>query len=194
MAQILNLSKIYSKTQIEEAKQSATQYDEPEAGGYVCKIVDAILNEEKQYILLNLDIAEGKYAGYYQRLEDRAGFWGLRCYASYKEKGLKRFIKICTAFEICNPGFTFDPFRGKGADVDTLKGKNIGYVFGYEEYEKNDGTIGTRPALGNITEIKKLKKYKAPELKKLNKPKTVTGDEDFMKVPEGNADFDSIDF
>ena len=196
MAQLLNLNKFYSKETLEEKKQESTQYAEPDAGGYVCKIVDAVLDKDKRYILLYLDIAEGKFAGYYQRLEDRAGFWGLRYYASFKEPVLNKFIKMCASFETCNPGFTFDPFRGKGADVDTLKDKFIGYVFGYEEYEKNDGTIGTRPSLGNITEIKKIKsgKYKVPELKRVMKPEKVTGEEDFMQIPEGSPEMDELVF
>ena len=166
------------------------------AGGYICKIVDAFLEPEKMYVLLHLDIAEGKYAGYYQKLEDRAGFWGLRYYASYKEPVLNKFIKMCATFETCNPGFSFDPMRGGGADIDTLKGKNLGVTFGYEEYEKKDGTIGTRPYVGTFTEIKKIKggKFKVPELRKLNKPLQITGEEDFVKVPEGAEDMDSIPF
>lgn len=196
MAQILDLSKLYTKQVIDEKRKEANQYDEPDAGGYICKIVDAFLEPEKMYVLLNLDIADGKYAGYYQKLEDRAGFWGLRYYASYKETVLNKFIKMCATFETCNPGFSFDPMRGGGADVDTLKGKNLGVTFGYEEYEKKDGSVGTRPYIGTFTEIKKIKagKFKVPELRKLNKPVQATGSEDFMKIPEGTGDMDSIPF
>ena len=196
MAQILDLSKLYSKQIIDEKKQEAVQYDEPDAGGYICKIVDAIVEDDKKYILLHLDIAEGKYSGYYQRLEDRAGFWGLRYYASYKETVLNKFIKMCAAFETCNPGFSFDPFRGGGADVDTLKDKKMGFTIGYEEYEKRDGSIGTRPYIGTFTEIKKIKngKFKVPEKRTIPRPQVVTGNEDFMQIPEGSKDMDSIPF
>lgn len=196
MSQILDLSKLYTKQVIEEKRKESTQYDEPGAGGYICKIVDATIEHEKRYVLLNLDIAEGKYANYYQRLEDRAGFWGLKYYASYKETVLNKFIKMCATFETCNPGFSFDPMRGGGADVDTLKGKTIGITIGYEEYEKRDGTIGTRPYIGTCTEIKKIKngKFKVPEEKRIHKPQQVTGTEDFMQVPEGTDDTETIPF
>ena len=196
MAQILDLSKLYTKQVIDEKRKEANQYDEPDAGGYICKIVDAFLEPKKMYVLLHLDIAEGKYAGYYQKLEDRAGFWGLRYYASYKETVLNKFIKMCATFETCNPGFSFDPMRGGGADVDTLKGKNLGVTFGYEEYEKKDGTIGTRPYVGTFTEIKKIQngKFKVPEKKTIQKPKEVTGSEGFMAIPEGTGNMDSIPF
>lgn len=196
MSQVLDLSKIYTKQVIEEKKQESIQYDEPEAGGYICKIVDAFLEPEKMYVLLHLDIAEGKYADYYQRLEDRAGFWGLRYYASYKETVLNKFIKMCAAFENCNPGFLFNPAKKGGADVDTLKGKKMGFTIGYEEYEKKDGTIGTRPYIGTFTEIKKIQngKFKVPEKKTIQKTKEITGSEGFMAIPEGADNMDSIPF
>lgn len=186
MPQILDLTKTYSKTDIKKAKEEVAQYDEPAAGGYICKIVYAELKEDKQYVLLNLDIADGKYAGYYQRLDDRAGFWGLKYYASYKETVLSKFIKLCASFETCNPGFAFDPFRKGGADIDTLKGKTLGVVIGYEEYEKNDGSIGTRARVSNITEVKKIKagKFKIPELKKVVRTIPTTENESFMTLPD----------
>ena len=103
---------------------------------------------------------------------------------------------MCAAFETCNPGFSFDPFRGGGADVDTLKGKKMGFTIGYEEYTKRDGSIGTRPYIGTFTEIKKIRngKFKVPEKKTLPRTKPVTGDEDFMQIPAGSKDMDSIPF
>ena len=91
MAQILDLSKTYTAAQVEEAKKKDSDYESIEAGGYICKIVDAILNTDKKYIELDLDIAEGNHAGYFQKLEDRAGFWGLKSFMSYKESVLSKF-------------------------------------------------------------------------------------------------------
>ena len=46
MAQILDLSKIYTKEQLESAtKNIETSYDLP-TGGYVCKIVKQVLNND----------------------------------------------------------------------------------------------------------------------------------------------------
>ena len=47
MAQILDLSKTYTAAQVEEAKKKDSDYESIEAGGYICKIVDAILNTDK---------------------------------------------------------------------------------------------------------------------------------------------------
>lgn len=171
MAQILDLTGIYSQEQIETAKASDDQYEEVEAGGYVCKIVDAILNNKdgKANIELHLDIDEGNHKGFFQKLEDRAGFWGLRGYMSFKESQISKFLKTCTAINISNPGFSFDPMKKGGVDVDTLKGKLIGIVIQKEEYKSNSGDIREKCAVYNITEVEKIrnKKFKIPMLKKL---------------------------
>lgn len=175
MSQILDLSKTYSKEQVEEKAAEASQYDDIPAGGYVCSIVDAILvnkpEEKKNYIELHLDIAEGPYKGYFQRLEDRAGFWGLTHYASFKDTQIGRFDKFCKTFELNNPGFSFNPFNGGGADVDTLKGKLIGVVTRKEEYENKNGEIREKNTVANTTEIKKIKdgNFTVPKTKKLEK-------------------------
>lgn len=172
MSQILNLKNMYSAEQIAEAKANDEQYEEVEAGGYVCNIVDAILNNSdgKANIELHLDIAEGNHKGFFQKLEDRAGFWGLRGYMSFKETQINKFLKTCTAINVSNPGFSFDPMREGGADVDTLKGKHIGVVIQKEEYKANSGDIREKCSVYNFTEVSKIreKKYKVPALKKLD--------------------------
>lgn len=185
MAQILDLSKYGTKEQVEQNNPTG-EFEDVEAGGYVCKIVNAILvnTPEKQNIRLELDIDEGAHKDYFSRLEARAGFWGLTGYASFKEGQLGRFTKVCTAFGTSNPGFSFDPFRGGGADVDTLIGKKIGVVIGKEEYKNNKGEIREKNVVSNITEISKIreKKFTVPKLKKLAEESAMN---DFMKLVEG---------
>lgn len=186
MAQILNLSKYGTKTQVLEAHPEQSQYDDIPAGGYICTIVDAELEEEKEYVRLDLDVAEGEYKGYFQALEDRANFWGLQYYASFKESQISRFAKLCTCLDACNPGFTFDPFSAKGVDVSILKGKKVGVVIGKEEYKNRNGEIREKNRVINITETKKIheKKFKIPPLKKLDTSK----DSGFVTVPDDAPD------
>lgn len=185
MAQILNLSKYGTKAQVAEAHPD--QYEDITAGGYICTIVDAILDTTKEYIRLDLDVAEGPFKGYFQALEDRAGFWGLSYYASYKESQLGRFTKLCSCFGLCNPGYEFDPFQNKGVDIDTLKGKKIGVVISKEEYRNRNGEIREKNRAANITEIEKIqkKRYTIPPLKKLE-PSAAGGvvDGSFIAVPD----------
>ena len=188
MAQILDLSKLYTTDQVEEAKnKDVGEYESIEAGGYICKVVDAILNTEKKYIEIDLDIAEGPHAGYFQRLEDRAGFWGLKNFMSYKESVLPKFLKTCTAFNNSNPNFNFDPTKKKGVDVDALIGKTIGVVIGKEEYKSKAGEIRQKDVASNITEVSKIRegKFKVPDVKKLAEDKK---DDSFMNINNGSSD------
>lgn len=184
MSQVLDLTKMYSAEQAEEAKKKSDDFETIEAGGYVCKIVDAILNQDKKYIELDLDISEGPHAGYFQRLEDRAGFWGLKNFMSYKESVLGKFLKTCTAFNNSNPNYNFDPMRNGGADVDTLIGKSIGVIIGKEEYKSKAGEVRQKDVATNITEVSKIRdgKFKVPELKKLEDASTGKSDSDFMTI------------
>ena len=173
MAQILDLSKKYSSDQLEAAMQSVGAYNDPPAGGYVCKIVDAILNDNsetgKANIELLVDIAEGEYSGYFQNLEDRFGFWGLRGFMSFKEEALPRFKRTCAALCNSNPGLAFNPFAPGGADIDSLKGKQIGVVTQKEEYQANNGTIRERHRVYFFTEVSAIKEghFKVPDTKRL---------------------------
>ena len=187
MAQVLDLSGVYTAEQVEEAKKKGGDFESIEAGGYIGKIVDAVLNKDKQYIELSLDIAEGKYASYFQALEDRAGFWGLKSYMSFKESVLGKFLKTCTCINNSNPNYNFDPMRSGGSDVDSLIGKTIGMVIGKEEYKAKSGEIRQKDVISNLVEVSKIKegKFRVPDLKKLD----ATKDDDFMKVDNksGNA-------
>lgn len=176
MAQILDLSKRYTQEQIESASQNDTFMQDLPAGGYICKIVRPILNDDqdtgKANIELHIDIAEGDFAGYFQKLEDRWGFWGLRGWMSFKENQLKNFQRTCVALCDSNPGLQFNPFAQGGADIDALEGKLIGAVIGKEEYRQKSGEIRERNVVSFFIDVKKIKdkKFKVPELKKLKDP------------------------
>lgn len=183
MSQILDLTKIYSAEQVEEAKNKDAEYESIEAGGYVCKIVDAILNQDKKYIELDLDIADGPHAGYFQKLEDRAGFWGLKNFMSYKESVLPKFLKTCTVLNNSNANFNFDPMRNGGADVDSLIGKTVGVVIVKEEYKSKAGEIRLKDVAANITEVSKIRegRFRVPDVKKL-----AESNDEFMKIGSGS--------
>lgn len=188
MAQVLDLSKRFTQEQIEEAARSNNTYEDLPAGGYICKIVEPILNDDpkakKANIELHVDIAEGNYAGYFQRLEDRAGFWGLRGWMSFKESQIPNFQRTCAALCNSNPGLVFNPFAKGGVDIDILTGKLIGVVVGKEEYRSNSGDIREKNVVSYFTEVDKIKnkKFKVPALKKLETesidlPQSVTDEE-----------------
>lgn len=87
-------------------------------------------------------------------------------YVSLKEdencvRMLKGFI---TAVENSNPGFTYDWNK----DIDQLKNKKIGLVFGLEEYEDNEGKTKTARKLNQFRSIDKVDNAKIPRVKLLN--------------------------
>lgn len=123
--------------------------EELELGGHVCKIIkvqETTSKSGKDMIVISLDIAEGKQAGYYAdkyrsdtRTEKK---WGCVVYQLVHDqdgntnRGLKTFH---TAVEESNPGFQV--VWGDGY-ADCFTGKLIGGVFGKEEYVKQNGKTG----------------------------------------------------
>ena len=71
---------------------------------------------------------------------------------------LKAFI---TSVENSNNGFTYNWDK----DVDQLKGKKVGLVFGLEEYTNNDGETKTITKLNQFRSIDKVDGVKIPKVK-----------------------------
>lgn len=139
------------KFDFNEVSSATTGYSGPEAGGYVATIVSAIDNQEKQYLLIGLDIAEGEFSGYYKDLFERAGFWGLNSYRSYKPKARGFFKAFIEAVEKSNAGFSWS---WKESDLINL---TVGIVIGLEDYVGNDGKIKTRPRVKDFVPITDIK-------------------------------------
>jgi DNA integrity scanning protein DisA with diadenylate cyclase activity len=74
---------------------------------------------------------------------------------------LKAFI---TAVENSNNGYTFDWKK----EVDQLKGKKVGLIFGLEEYTKQDGSTGTVTKLNQFRSIDKVDNALIPRVKLLD--------------------------
>lgn len=119
--------------------QEAQEFDNPTPGAYIAKICQVQDVEEKEYIKIAWDFAEGEYMGNNRDTYKRAGFWPIVLIRSYKPKTLPFFKAFKTAVEESNPGYRFDE-----AMLDGLRGKRFGVVLGEEEYRKNDGSTGTR--------------------------------------------------
>lgn len=157
------------------------------AGGYVCKYTVVTDVPDKQYLYMEFDIVEGPHANYYKDLEARAGFWGGKVYRSYKEKALPMFKRMCSAVSKSNMGFIFD--GQQNANEKTLVGKYVGIVLGEEEYEKNNGEIGTRLYVHYECEADKIRSgnFKVPE-KKLIKKDAPAEPNSFMTVAVDNPE------
>lgn len=87
-------------------------------------------------------------------------------YVSLKqdEKCIKMLKGFITSVENSNNGFTYDWNK----DVDQLKGKKVGLVFGLEEYENDKGETKTATKLTQFRSIDKVDNAKIPNVRLLN--------------------------
>lgn len=162
--------------------EGAKEFKRVVTGGYVCNIVKVEDFEDKEYLKVYYDIAEGDFKGYYKQLYDAKQFWGGMFFKSYKETALPFFKGFLTAIEKSNSGFAANNFDG---DITKLKGKKIGLVLGEEEYISNTNEIKTRLYVAQVHSVDKIKAndFKVPDLKQVERPETqshtVENDDDF---------------
>jgi len=172
------------------------------AGCYVCKVLGV---KQEQYnghdrFLMQFDIAEGEYTGFYKKQYDQAK----QSDPNTKYKGMHRqnmdgqgtpfFKGLITSIERSNAGFIF-PF-GQQGNEKTLVGKKFGAVMGREEFLTSDGEKRMATKIVQIRSIEGLKDAKVPEDKMLGEaagsapvpaaPQYGPADKDgFMYIPEG---------
>ncbi len=169
------------------------------AGCYVCKILGVKqerYNEHERF-LMQFDIAEGEYTGFYKKQYDQAKHSD----PNVKYKGIYRqnmdgqgtpfFKGLITSIEKSNAGFTF-PF-GQQGNEKTLVGKQFGAVMGREEFLTPEGEKRMTTKITQIRSLDGLKDAKVPEDKMLKEeaglpPQTQYGPVDkygFMSIPDG---------
>ena len=152
----------------EEIKASV-DFDSLKPGGYVCTLMVAKDESEKEYLKMLFDIAEGEFAGYYKNLYSQFNFWDGTFFRSYKEKALSMFKGFIKAVEESNPGYVWN------WDESTLKGKKVGLILQEEEFVPTGGAhageLRTHLIVQKVVNVETIKsgKYKVPELKKLDK-------------------------
>lgn len=157
----------------DEIKASSGEFERPGNGGYVLEIVavtDVPYNAQTgkgDYLKIDYDIAVGDFKGYYTAQNERfGGKWFANVIKSYKEKALGMFKHFTNCVEESNPGFKWN-WREQD-----LVGCRFGATLQEEEYEKNDGSVGTRLIVKNIKTVKQIMdgEFKVPTTKKLDKP------------------------
>lgn len=125
------------------------------AGGYVCSIVNAEITNSKAgnpMLVLYIDIVEGEFAKHFRNAFERVR--GSRPDIKWDNSGIyrqlifdkagkvSRFFKgLLTCIEKSNAQFSFNP---RSFDEKILRGCLIGFVFAEEEYQKTDGSTGSR--------------------------------------------------
>lgn len=144
--------------------QASGDFEKLPAGGYVIRITDVEDRpaDDKQYLLITYDIAEGEYADHF-RNTDAEFVFSHQFIRSYKEKALGMFKAFVNAVEASNAGFKWDWKESK------LRGKILGVVLGEEEYENNRGEVkvGLKVKACKPADAIRNGDFKVPELKKL---------------------------
>lgn len=166
-----------------ENVQEITDFARPTAGGHICIIKDAKDFDNREYLKIEYDFADGELKDYYLNLSSRTGFWGGSFIKSYREKALPFFKGFITAVEQSNNNYKFD------SDESKLVGKMVGLVLGEEEYKGNDGTVKTRLYVDSVRSIKAIKNsdFKVPEKKCLETVEKVT--DGFTKIDDDEIFF-----
>ena len=141
-----------------EAKRSTSNKETLPAGGYVCQIQGARVenyNNGFSSLVLAIDVIEGEFAGIWKKdydnntNEDKKWRGTFRISipkddGSEQDAWTKRtFGNAMWAIEQSNPGYTWD------WDEKKLKGKKIGVIYRNREWEYNGNTGWTTEAGGS---------------------------------------------
>ena len=166
----------------DEAQALTGEYERLEAGGYICKIVNAkeeISKTNKKMLVIALDIAEGDKKDFYKKRfeEDTRADKKWPAGAIYRqmlegEKAAGYLKGLMTSLEASNKDFKWD------WDEKKLKNLKCGAIFGEEEYEKMDGSVGITTKVRFIRTTKSIEedRYRVPELKKLERGEAFDND------------------
>lgn len=177
-------------------------YERVPAGAYVCRVVKATPVPQKEYLLLHLDIAEGEFAGYGEKTEERTGkdFGYVRIYKKWADNGKTGkeenrnpyfwFKQMLARFEQENPG----KYEQTNLDEQKLVGLLIGVVLCEEEYVANDGEVKKSVKFFNFATIDKIRsgKVKTPAMKKLpadENPQSASLINETVAVDDTNSPF-----
>lgn len=176
-----------------EAQAITGEYERLEAGGYICKIVSAkeekSKNTGKRMLVIALDIIEGDKKDFFRKRFDENASpdkkWPAGAIYRQMLEGEKAvgFLKgVMTSLEASNDSFKWD------WDEKKLANLKCGAIFGEEEYEKLDGSIGTTTKVKFIRTVETIQngKFKVPELKKL--PQKGDAFEDFVNSTTSDED------
>lgn len=157
-----------------EAKEFG-EYETLELGGHEITILDAREYKSEASGNISLKIAvdisgNDKQKGFFQKQYDenpdmnKKWSSGATKYLSLKDEQLPYLKGFITSLEKSNPTFKFN----KNGKWEQLEGLRLAGQFGLEEYQKQDGTVGTATKLVQFRSLDKLKEIKIPRVKLLD--------------------------
>lgn len=159
----------------DEAQAITGDYQSLPPGGYICRIKRAseqVTRNGKQMLVLAVDIAEGDYAGYFQKIfgantsKDKKWPNGGTYRQLTEGKSMEFFKGMITCIEKSNPGYVgFD--ANDNLDESQLTGKLIGCVFGREQYQKDNGDLAFATKIVQVRSVEAIKAGVEPPADKL---------------------------
>lgn len=164
-------------------------------GGHVCVIKGVEETKSKggkDMLKIALDIAEGDpQAGYYAdkfKADDRPDKkWPCVTYVVLEDKdgnASRQLAGFVTSVEESNPGFQF-PWD----NVQFLKGKRVGGVFGQEEYMNDKGEKKKATKLFWFCSLERAKDAKVPKLKELKAAQSPANTTDWKSISNDDIPF-----
>lgn len=140
----------------EEVKASG-DFERLPNGAYLCTIISAEDNSQKQYLRIEFDITGGcdkEYLEFAKKAYDNGlDFWMLQMYRSYTENAQGMFKGFIETIEKSNDGFKWD------WDETKLDGQDFGAVICTEHYLKDNGDEGLRYKVKTLFSIDNFEKY-----------------------------------
>lgn len=122
-------------------------------GAYLCTIINAEDEPDKQYLNIEFDICDGEHIQFATEAYKNLGFWILKTVRSYKESCVNMFKTFTNAVEKSNDGYEWN------WDESTLNGRDIGMVVVTEHYLKNTGELGLRYKVKSVFPTSEYAKY-----------------------------------
>ena len=182
-----------------EIKRNAGGRETLPAGGYVCQIVNARVEEAEwgDTLIIAHDVCEGDYSGIFKRDYDGntnenkkwRGIFRVRLPkddGSEQDEWKKRILgNTVWAIEESNPGFAFD------WDEKKLKGKKIGLIYRNKEWEYN-GKSGWTTEAGGADSIDNIREGKYKPLK--DRPLSQSAASALHEVAASDDDTDDLPF
>lgn len=135
------------------------EFEKLPAGAYVAKVTEIKDNEDREYLEVIFDIAEGEHAGFYNNDFAKERPYLHNFYMSYKDTALGMLKGRLNAFNDSNAGF--DAFAAfDAARLDMFKNRLIGILLREEEYMNSDLEIKTRLSVSKIVDAQKVREGK----------------------------------
>lgn len=147
------------------------------AGPYVALILDATDNEQREYVEVVYDIAEGERKGYYSDAWGQQHPYAHHFFLPYRtDAGLSMTKGRLEAISASNPGFDAEA-AWNGARLDLFKARLVGVNLQEEEYER-DGEVRTRLNVCQVVPAQDVRdgKVRARDVKRLPGSQRPSGD------------------